>query len=269
MRVLHTGDWHVGKSLREEPRAEEYRAVLSEIAGIVRERKVEVVLVAGDLFDTASPGTEAEEIIYRALLDLAQASERVVVIGKPRQAQAARGVEPLMRLTNIRVLAKVTARRGRCRPQDHGQDPSPAAPGGIRVCSNTVGRLLKKLDFALHVNKKTLSSGSGVDRDRQFRCIRSARKRFERLGLPIISVDTKKREMFGQFKNAGAKWAQAATPGSPSRPRSSRATTPPGRSPLRWRSTDSTSDGTTPCPPGTTPSSPFGKCRLVLASALS
>jgi len=90
MRVLHTGDWHVGKSLRGESRAEEYRAVLSEIAGIVRERKVEVVLVAGDLLDTTSPGTEAEEIIYRALLDLAQASERVVVIGKPRQSQAAR-----------------------------------------------------------------------------------------------------------------------------------------------------------------------------------
>jgi hypothetical protein len=76
---------------------------------------------------------------------------------------------------------------------------------GIRVCGNTVGRLLKRLDFALHVNKKTISSGSGVDRDRQFRCIRSARRRFERLGLPIISVDTKKREMIGRFKNPGAK----------------------------------------------------------------
>ena len=59
------------------------------------------------------------------------ASERVVVIGKPRQSQAAlEAVEPLMRLRNIHVLAKVTARRGRCRPQDHGQDPSPAALGG-------------------------------------------------------------------------------------------------------------------------------------------
>ena len=45
----------------------------------------------------------------------------------PRRLEA---VEPLMRLTNIHVLAKVTARRGRCRPQDHGQDPSPAALGG-------------------------------------------------------------------------------------------------------------------------------------------
>jgi hypothetical protein len=83
---------------------------------------------------------------------------------------------------------------------------------GIRVCGNTVGRLLKRLDFALHVNKKTISSGSGVDRDRQFRCIQSARRQFERLGLPIISVDTKKREMIGRFKNPGAKWAQTATP---------------------------------------------------------
>ena len=61
----------MGKSLRGERRAEEHRAVVSEIAG--RERKVEVVLVAGDLFDTASPGPEAEEIVFHALLDLAQA----------------------------------------------------------------------------------------------------------------------------------------------------------------------------------------------------
>ena len=119
----------MGKSLRGERRAEEHRAVVSEIAG--RERKVEVVLVAGDLFDTASPGPEAEEIVFHALLDLAQAppngSSSSGNHDNPRRLEA---VEPLMRLRNIHVLAKVTARRGRCRPQDHGQDPSPAALGG-------------------------------------------------------------------------------------------------------------------------------------------
>ena len=82
----------------------------------------------------------------------------------------------------------------------------------IWVSPSTVRRLLKKLDFHLHVNKKTICSTRSADRDRQFKSIRRARNRFERQGLPIISVDTKKREMIGLFKNPGAKWAKAATP---------------------------------------------------------
>ena len=82
----------------------------------------------------------------------------------------------------------------------------------IWVSASTVRRLLKKLDFHLHVNKKTISSTRSPDRDRQFKSIRRACNRFEQQGLPVISVDTKKREMIGRFKNPGAKWAKAATP---------------------------------------------------------
>jgi DDE family transposase len=82
----------------------------------------------------------------------------------------------------------------------------------IWVSPSTVRRLLKKLDFHLHVNKKAICSTHSADRDRQFKSIRRARNRFERQGLPIISIDTKKREMIGLFKNPGAKWAKAATP---------------------------------------------------------
>jgi exonuclease SbcD len=107
MRLLHTGDWHVGKTLRGRSRAEEHRQVLAEVAALARDRKVEIILVAGDLFDGAAPAPEAEEIVYRALLDLSRASEWVVVIAgnhdNPRRLEA---VEPLMRLTNIRVLAR-------------------------------------------------------------------------------------------------------------------------------------------------------------------
>jgi exonuclease SbcD len=107
MRFLHTGDWHVGKTLRGRSRSEEHRDVLAEMAGIARDRKVDVVLVAGDLFDTAAPGPESEEIVYRALLDFSRSCEWVVLISgnhdNPRRLEA---VEPLMRLTNIRALAK-------------------------------------------------------------------------------------------------------------------------------------------------------------------
>jgi len=82
----------------------------------------------------------------------------------------------------------------------------------IWVSASTVRRLLKQLAFHLHVNRKMICSTRSADRDRQFRLIRRVRARFQRQGLPIISVDTKKREMIGLFKNPGTKWARAATP---------------------------------------------------------
>jgi hypothetical protein len=62
------------------------------------------------------------------------------------------------------------------------------------------------MDFSLRVNRKAIATDSSPDRDQQFRYISSLRTRFERQGLPIISVDTKKRELVGNFKNHGVKW---------------------------------------------------------------
>ena len=83
---------------------------------------------------------------------------------------------------------------------------------GIQVSPNTVGRLLKNMDFSLRANHKKLSSGSGAARNEQFENIAKMRKRFARQGAPIISVDTKKRELVGKFKNRGRAWGQQATP---------------------------------------------------------
>ena len=66
---------------------------------------------------------------------------------------------------------------------------------------STVARLLHDMDFSLRVNRKAVATDSSPDRDQQFRYISSLRTRFERQGLPIISVDTKKRELVGNFKN--------------------------------------------------------------------
>ena len=79
---------------------------------------------------------------------------------------------------------------------------------GIQVSKNTVGRLLKKMDFSLRVNHKKIAHGSGPDRNQQFEYIASLRKRFTRNGDPIASVDTKKREQVGNFKNPGATWTR-------------------------------------------------------------
>jgi hypothetical protein len=82
---------------------------------------------------------------------------------------------------------------------------------GHPVSPTTVGRLLKSLDYALHVNAKKVEAGSAhPDRDAQFAHIAAQRQSFQEAGQPIISVDTKKKELIGNFKNAGQTWSREA-----------------------------------------------------------
>jgi hypothetical protein len=78
---------------------------------------------------------------------------------------------------------------------------------GIQVGRTTVARLLDDLDYALRVNQKKRAGSQSPERDDQFLFIQDMRLRFHRRGHPIISVDTKKQELIGNFKNAGAKWS--------------------------------------------------------------
>jgi Rhodopirellula transposase DDE domain len=77
---------------------------------------------------------------------------------------------------------------------------------GIRVSPQTVRRLLDQLGYALHANAKSISISS-AQRDEQFHYINKQRRRFLGRCLPIISVDTKKKELVGNFKNAGRVWS--------------------------------------------------------------
>jgi len=84
------------------------------------------------------------------------------------------------------------------------------AESGIKVCATVVRRLLHQMDYSLKSNKKCLSSGNSDDRDAQFRMIMQLRKEFGQTGDPIISVDTKKKELIGLFKNLGKIWCKQA-----------------------------------------------------------
>jgi hypothetical protein len=84
---------------------------------------------------------------------------------------------------------------------------------GHPVSPPTVGRLLVDLDYALHVNAKKVEARSDHgERDAQFSYIAAQRQAFADAHPPIISVDTKKKELIGNFKNAGAAWGQEAEP---------------------------------------------------------
>jgi hypothetical protein len=80
---------------------------------------------------------------------------------------------------------------------------------GIGVSPNTVARLLRGLKFSLRVNHKKVAGTSSPFRNQQFEYINRMRRRFQRQGSPAISIDTKKRELVGRFKNAGTSWESA------------------------------------------------------------
>ncbi len=77
---------------------------------------------------------------------------------------------------------------------------------GISVSPNTVARLLYQMGYSLRVNHKQIATTVSPDRNLQFDYLADLRDRFQRRHLPIVSVDSKKRELVGNFKNPGRRW---------------------------------------------------------------
>jgi hypothetical protein len=81
---------------------------------------------------------------------------------------------------------------------------------GYQIGRMTVRRLLRELNYSLKANRKQDSGPPHPDRDRQFRYIQRVKRVFFANGHPVISVDTKKKELIGNFKNSGQVWCQQA-----------------------------------------------------------
>lgn len=81
---------------------------------------------------------------------------------------------------------------------------------GIKVSATVVRRLLHQMDYSLKSNKKCLSAGNSSDRDPQFHMIKQLRAEFTKARDPVISIDTKKKELIGPFKNQGKTWCETA-----------------------------------------------------------
>ncbi|MBM0258402.1 exonuclease SbcCD subunit D [Micromonospora sp. 4G55] len=81
MKILHTSDWHVGKVLKGQSRADEHKQVLAGVIEIAAAERPDLVVVAGDLYDTAAPSPEATRLVTRALTALRRTGADVVAIG--------------------------------------------------------------------------------------------------------------------------------------------------------------------------------------------
>jgi exonuclease SbcD len=80
MRILHTADWHLGRSLEGRSRQEEQEQFIDELCGIVAQEQVHLVMLSGDIFDTFNPPAAAEELYCDALARLADGGRRAVAV---------------------------------------------------------------------------------------------------------------------------------------------------------------------------------------------
>ncbi|TSA87808.1 exonuclease SbcCD subunit D [Deinococcus detaillensis] len=107
MRVLHTADFHAGRTLRGYDRTPEIRDALNEIVGLARSEKVDAVLVAGDLFDTVNPPADAEAAIFAFFLALRDAGiPSIVIAGNHDSASRLAGLSGLLGWVGVQVVAQ-------------------------------------------------------------------------------------------------------------------------------------------------------------------
>lgn len=110
MRVLHTSDWHIGRTLYGRKRYEEFEAFLSWLAETIQKNAIDVLLVAGDIFDTSTPSNRAQELYYRFLCRVATSSCRhvVVVAGNHDSPSFLNAPKELLKALDVHVVGSRT-----------------------------------------------------------------------------------------------------------------------------------------------------------------
>ncbi|MFH0803319.1 MAG: exonuclease SbcCD subunit D C-terminal domain-containing protein [bacterium] len=106
MKILHTSDWHLGRALYGRKRYDEYEAFLKWLTGLIEDENIDVLLVAGDVFDNSTPSNHAQELYYRFLCRVAAAPNRHVVVtaGNHDSPSFLNAPRELLKFLNIHVV---------------------------------------------------------------------------------------------------------------------------------------------------------------------
>lgn len=105
MKLLHTADWHAGRSLHGVDRTPEVREALGEVAELAKQEAVDLVVVAGDVYDNRNPSAAAEDAVYEFFLDISRAGiPSVVIAGNHDSPQRLDAVGDLLGLAGVHVV---------------------------------------------------------------------------------------------------------------------------------------------------------------------
>ena len=110
MKLLHTSDWHIGRTLYGRKRYEEFEAFLIWLTETIQQNKIDALLVAGDVFDTSAPSNRAQELYYRFLCRVAASSCRhvVVVAGNHDSPSFLNAPRELLKALDVHVIGNAS-----------------------------------------------------------------------------------------------------------------------------------------------------------------
>lgn len=111
MKLLHTSDWHIGRALYNRKRYDEFEAFLNWLGELIESENIDVLLVAGDVFDNTTPSNRAQELYYRFLCRVAASANRHVVIiaGNHDSPSFLDAPRQLLKFLNVNVVGCISA----------------------------------------------------------------------------------------------------------------------------------------------------------------
>jgi len=174
LKILHTADWHLGKRLQEYTRIEEQKLVLDEIIQIADQEKVDLVLLAGDIFDSFNPSHEAVELLYKSLRKLSNNGHRPIfaISGNHDSNQFIEAPDPLAREMGIFFYSRFDSviPKGKI---ESGLEIIHSEPGFVEfsIPGHSIPIRLILAPYATELSLKTYL-GEG-DREKEFRAILS------------------------------------------------------------------------------------------------
>ena len=115
MKILHTSDWHLGASVGQEKRYDEFEKILSALTDIIKSEKVEAIIVAGDVFDSGLPSNRAMEMYYSFLAELSKnpdVKSIIITAGNHDSASFLEAPKALLKAFKIHIVGKVDPEKG-------------------------------------------------------------------------------------------------------------------------------------------------------------
>ncbi|NCC76852.1 MAG: exonuclease subunit SbcD [Clostridia bacterium] len=112
MKILHTSDWHLGRPLYGRKRYDEFTAFLDWLAGVIEQEEVNVLIVAGDIFDNTTPSNRAQELYYGFLYRISQLESCrhvIIVAGNHDSTSFLDAPKPLLKVLNVHVVGDLPA----------------------------------------------------------------------------------------------------------------------------------------------------------------
>ena len=167
MKFIHTSDWHLGKSLEGHSRLEEQEKFCSDFIELVKSNDIDMIVIAGDIYDTSNPPAQAEKLFYRTVSELAENGKRCVLViaGNHDNPERLAAASPLAHEQGIIILGMPNSYTDTQKYK--GFEIVYSEEGCIELKINDESIVIATLPYPSEKRLNEVLSNSGEDNDRQ------------------------------------------------------------------------------------------------------